>query len=232
MKVVSLFSGGKDSTFALWCAQHQGWIISRLLTLEPASEDSWMFHFPMTKWTSLQAKALGIAHTFVKAPQGIDAELSALRELLEEAKREDGIDGLISGAIESEYQRTRLDNICEVIGIRTFAPLWRKDPIRLLAEQVALGLKIVVTACAARGLGPDWLGRVLDKRGVAELESLRGKYGVNPSFEGGEAETFVTDAPLFQGKVVFRKTRKEWKADSGYLVVEEAELADKSKPGL
>ena len=47
MKVASLFSGGEYSTYALWCAQMQGWDVEYLVTVFPEAKDSWMFHYPV-----------------------------------------------------------------------------------------------------------------------------------------------------------------------------------------
>lgn len=230
MKVCVLYSGGKDSTFALWCALHQGWEIKRLLTVQSQSKDSWMFHCPAVRWTHLQAEAMGIPLEVVQTAGKKEEELGDLSEGLWELKRRDGIEGVVSGAVASEYQKTRIDHICEELSLRSFAPLWRKEPRTLLTEEVGAGFDIMITACMALGLDESWLGRRLDEQAVDDLEVLSRKYGIHLAFEGGEAETFVVDGPIFRKRVKPTRSRKIWERDSGYLLIESAELEGKGSP--
>jgi ABC transporter with metal-binding/Fe-S-binding domain ATP-binding protein len=224
MRVVSLFSGGKDSAYALWWAQMQGWEIEALVTVFPEAQDSWMFHYPALKWTNLQAEAMGIRQVRVRTSGHKEEELQDLTTALEELKSSSGIEGVVSGAIASEYQRTRLDNICEGLGLRSFAPLWHKDQEQLVNDQIQAGLEVIVTACNALGLDEKWLGRSLGAQELKELVKLNEKYGVSVAFEGGEAETFVVNAPMFRHRLEVMKAAKCWKGDSGYLELEDVRL--------
>jgi len=161
MKVAVLFSGGKDSAFALWCTQMQGWDIETLVTVFPKSEDSWMFHYPAVEWTRLQAQALDLRQEVVPTVGVKEKELEDLKQALSKVKKSSGIDGIVSGAVASEYQKTRLDNLCESLGLRSFAPLWHKNQVELVKEQIESGFEIIVTACNALGLDEKWLGRRL-----------------------------------------------------------------------
>jgi len=221
MRAASLFSGGKDSTYSLFCALQQGWEVRALVTVFPFP-DSMMFHHPNIELTRLQSEAIGISHA-AKTPRktGTDAELDALKHLLS------GLDiaAVVSGAVESEYQKQRIDVICEELGLRSFAPLWRKKPIPLLREMVASGFEVLVVAVSAEGLGKEWLGRQLDETAISELEQLQESKGVHPIFEGGEAETFVTYAPFFKKRVKIEKAERKWKGTSGTLEIKKASLA-------
>ncbi|MGD0177661.1 MAG: TIGR00289 family protein, partial [Candidatus Bathyarchaeia archaeon] len=106
MKVAVLFSGGKDSAFALWCVQMQGWDVESLLTVIPESQESWMFHFPGLTWTKLQAQAMGLPQLTVKTRGEKEREVTDLAFGLEQLKKSLGIDTVVSGAVASEYQRT------------------------------------------------------------------------------------------------------------------------------
>jgi len=224
-----LFSGGKDSAFALWVAQMHGWDVVSLLTVLPESRESWMFHFPNVEWTGLQAEALGIPRLLIHTRGLKEDELEELKSALRNLTKA-GIDGVVSGAIASDYQRTRLDSVCEELGLRSFAPLWHKDQEQLVREQVDAGFEVIVTACSALGLTEDWLGRRLDQASVDELVKLRGRYGLNVAFEGGEAETFVLDGPMFSGRLEVTRMSKHWFHDSGYLEFEGLRLVpDKSR---
>ena len=224
MKVASLFSGGKDSTYALWYAQLQGWDVEALVTVFPERQDSWMFHFPAVNWTELQAKAARIRQERVSTSGVREQELDDLREALEGMRKSTGIEGIVSGAIASEYQRTRLDNICEKLGLRSFAPLWHKNQQQLVRDQIEAGFEVIITACNALGLNEKWLGRQLGPSELEELIKLNEKYGLSIAFEGGEAETFTLACPAFRNRLSVTKATPYWKGDSGYLELKEVQL--------
>jgi len=187
-----------------------------------------MFHVPAIEWTSLQAEALGLAHVTAKTSGVKEEELAAMKEALAGLVASRGIECVVTGAVASEYQKSRVERVCDDLGIKTVNPLWRIDPARVLKEEIELGFKFIVTACTAMGLDSSWLGRVIDEKAFDELRALSEKHGLNLVFEGGEAETFVTDAPLFMRKVRILEANPVWKGDAGYLRIERAELADKA----
>jgi diphthine-ammonia ligase len=221
MKVAMLFSGGKDSAFALWYAQMQGWDVITLVTLLPDSENSWMFHYPAVKWTKLQAQAIEITQTTLQTTGEKEKELEDLRAGLERLRASAGIDAVVSGAIASEYQKTRLDNMCESLSLKSLAPLWHKNQEQLVREQIEAGFEIILTACSALGLDASWLGRKLGIPELSELVKLNRRYGLNVAFEGGEAETFVLGGPMFKRRLSVTRSTPRWRGDSGYLDLEE-----------
>ena len=229
MKVAVLFSGGKDSTFALWYAQMQSWDVITLVTLLPESMNSWMFHYPAVKWTKLQAQAIEIPQTTLPTTGEKEKELEDLRAGLEKLRKSAGIDAVVSGAIASEYQRTRLDNMCESLGLKSFAPLWHKNQEQLVREQIEAGFEIILTACSALGLDASWLGRKLGKPELDELVKLNRRYGLSVAFEGGEAETFVLGGPMFKRRLSVTRSTPRWRGDSGYLDLEEVLLENASQ---
>ncbi len=219
-----LFSGGKDSTFALWCAQMQGWDIETLVTVFPESQESWMFHYPALKWTKLQAQAMELPQTVIPTKGEKEEELADLSAGLQKLKKATGIDTVISGAVASEYQKTRIDNICDELDLKSIAPLWHKNQEQLVAEQIASGFEIILTACNALGLDEEWLGKRLAQSDVPKLAKLREKYGLSVAFEGGEAETFVLAAPMFKKPLRVIRSAPIWSRDSGHLELEGVRL--------
>lgn len=225
MKVAILFSGGKDSTYAAWVVQHQAWDIETMLTVRPYSPDSLMFHHPNVEWTGLQAKAMGMRVETVLG--GGKDELLNLREILLGMKDRLGIEGLVTGAVASDYQKTRFDNMCDSIGLKSYSPLWHKNPRVLVEALKTAGFRIILTAVAAKGLDESWLGRELTDREWSRLEKLSKAHGIHLTGEGGEYESFVLDAPHFAKAIEIEKSQKEWKGDRGALVIEAASLRDK-----
>ena len=221
LKIISLFSGGKDSAFALWCAQMQAWDVQALVTVIPKTSESWMFHYPAIEWTRLQSNAMGIPQVTIHSDGVKERELEDLKSGLAELMRTVEIDGLVSGAVSSEYQRTRLDNLCEELGIRSFAPLWHKNQERLVEEQLNTGFEIIITSCNAMGLDAKWLGKKLDASDLRRLIQLKNRYGFNIAFEGGEAETFVLWAPMFKRRLKVVHATSTWSGDSGFLKIDD-----------
>lgn len=220
MRIAVLFSGGKDSSYALFCAQHYGWDVACLVTVFSASDASYMYHVPAIGLTRLAAEAIGLPLVEVKAPPEPEVELLPLRDVLKGL----GVDGVVSGALASEYQRRRLDQVCEDVGIRSFAPLWHKAQREYVREMVEEGFEVIITGCSAEGLDESWLGRALDAEALAGLERLNVKYGVSVAGEGGEYESFVAAGPHMRRRVRI-EFEKDWRRDSGRIIVNKAWLA-------
>ncbi len=206
MKVAVLFSGGKDSVFAAFACQQQGYEVS-LLTIEPA-EYSTMFHHPNIEWCAAQAEAMGMPFTMVEADgEREEDELSAIKEGLHAMRA----DAVATGAIESEYQKQRIDKIAHELGIKSFSPIWRTGN-SLLSEQCAY-LDTYVVAVSAEGLGEADLAARFDEKFVSRLRKM--KPSVSPHLEGGEGETFVSNAPFFIKALKIREMEKEWDGSRG-----------------
>jgi ABC transporter with metal-binding/Fe-S-binding domain ATP-binding protein len=232
---VSLFSGGKDSSWALYQALEEGLNVTRLLTVHP-SEDSYMYHVPETELASLAAESIGIELVEVDpgdlaagdaddaAAQG-DAELEPLEDALAELAGDIDLAGVTAGAIESEFQTNRIQEMCDRLGIDLFAPLWQRDPEALAADMLDAGFEITVLQVAAYGLDESWLGRTLDADAIDDLRDLNNEYGVHLLGEGGEFETFVTNGPHMDRRIELAYDT-EWNGDHGRVRITDARLRD------
>lgn len=227
MKLAALFSGGKDSTYAIYQAIQQGHEIKYLITMFPKREDSYMFHHPLVELTKFQAEAMEIKHITQETAGEKENELEDLKKVLNKIKNE--IDGVVSGALASNYQKIRVDRICEELGLKSIAPLWQADQLQRLRDEFKIGFKIMITAVAAEGLDKNWLGKIVDEKVIRDLENLHKKYGIHPGFEGGEAESFVLDCPIFKKKIVIKNFDVVWdkKTSSGYIQVKNFDVVDK-----
>ena len=235
----SLFSGGKDSSWALYQALEEDLPVGRLVTVHPG-EDSYMYHVPATELAGLAAESIGIELVAVdpgkldaaaaedSGAQG-DAELEPLEAALEaldadlEASGDGGLAGITAGAIESEFQTSRIEAMAERLDIELFAPLWQRDPEALAAEMLDAGFEIKIIQVAAAGLGEEWLGRTLDEEALSELRALGEEYGVHLLGEGGEFETLVVDGPHMDRRIEW-EAAVEWEGTRGHLVIEDAWL--------
>ncbi len=222
MKVAVLFSGGKDSVLALHRALEK-FEVKCLVSVFPKSPTSYMFHYPNIRLAGLQAKAMGLP-IVTKVTEGkAEEELRDLEEVLESLK---DIQGIVSGALASRYQKGRIDRIAGKLGIESIAPLWGADPERHWREILGLGFRVVITGVACEGLGKGWLGRVIDIQSLEELKRLSEKHRFHLAGEGGEFETLVTDGPIFRKRIEIRESEKEWeeKTKSGIFLVRKAVL--------
>ena len=227
MKLAALFSGGKDSTYAIYLAKKLGHSVDVLLTLYPHSSESHLLHYPNIKFTQLQAESM-------KTPQLIEETLSddseneskKLNNLISLAKEKYSIDGLVHGGILSEYQKDNFSLICEKNQLKIISPLWNKEPESYMKELLNENFEYIISTVSSAGLNDSWLGRIIDKNGLDELQKLQKKFRFNLNFEGGEAETFVTNCPLFEKRLLIQDSTTEWDGYRGRFEILEAKLKD------
>jgi asparagine synthase (glutamine-hydrolysing) len=194
----------------------------------PETEESYMFHPAKKKMIELQSKALEIPVVFSTTKALKEKELKDLKKLMKKAKEEYELDGIVTGALYSNYQRERIKNVCEELGLKTFSPLWHKNQEAELKELLRLGFKFILTSVAALGLNKDWLGKIIDNKRVEELVKLREGIGLNVAGEGGEYESFVLDAPIFKKKIkILDSEIIEYDENTAKLIIKKAELINK-----
>lgn len=229
MKIAALVSGGKDSVFAVQKMIEDGHEIVCFVCLVPENKESYMFHSVNTDLVRLMADAAGIPLIF-KSTSGVkEEELNEMMEALSDSVSLYGAEGVCSGAIESEYQRSRVQNICGSLGLTAFSPLWKTEPVSLLTEMIDSGMEIRFAAVAADGLDASWLGRPLDKQALADLIKLHQTKYIHIAGEGGEFETAVLDASFFRKKINPVKTNSRWYGNRGFYDIHEAELVPKNE---
>lgn len=218
MKLGILFSGGKDSMYAAFLAKKSGYEISCLISIISKNPDSWMFHTPSIGRVKEQAEVMGIPLVIIKTKGKKEEELLDLENAVKKAVKEYKIEGIVAGAVESVYQSSRIQKICNKLKIECFNPLWQKDQLELLGELVKNKFEIIITGVFAEGLGKDWLGRKIDGKFISAIVKLKEKYKINVAGEGGEFESLVLDCKLFKRKlkVVNKKitgNNNSWRMD-------------------
>jgi len=197
MKAGILFSGGKDSTYAMYLAKKAGHEIVCLMTMHSENKESYMFHTPSISKTEKQAEVMGLPLIVDKTKGEKEEELDDLKRLIKKAIDEFGIEGITTGALHSEYQAVRIGKICDDLGLECINPLWHKDEIDYLNELIDADFKIMIIGVFAYPLDESWLGRIIDDKFIEEVAELKEKYKIHPAGEGGEFETFVLNCPLF-----------------------------------
>lgn len=223
MKLASLFSGGKDSAYALYLSQQSGYNVGYLVSIFSENKYSYMYHTPNIFLVDMLSEALNIPLIRKTTKGEKEKELGDLKDVLKTLD----IDGVVSGAIASTYQKTRIDKICTQLGIKSFTPLWGRKQAELIKEIVSSGFEVIITGVSALGLDETWLGRKIDDECVKDLITLNEKYKINVSGEGGEYETLVLDAPNFRKRLVIEDYEKIWEKNNGMMSVKTASLKEK-----
>lgn len=220
MKVLVLYSGGKDSNYALYLAKKRFGRVDGVVTFIPKNPESYMLHYHNVRFTDLQAKAMGVKRYCFEVSGEKEKEVEEMEGFLSTLNP----DIVVSGALASKYQYERVQRICANIGAEHFAPLWGKDPEEEWLEILKLGFEVMIVSVSAMGLGQEWLGRVVDFNAFQKLKDLARRYSFHLSFEGGEAETFVLWAPTFKRRIRVKRMEKVWEGVSGYVIIKEAEV--------
>lgn len=225
MRVAVLVSGGKDSALALHRVLREGADVKYLVTMVPLRHDSWMFHYPNIHLTPLFAEAAGIPLKQERTTGVKEEEVEDLKQVLASLS----IEGVVSGAVASEYQRLRIRKVCTDLGLRSITPLWQEDPLRLLQELVESGFRAVITGVYAHGFDRTWLGRAINAEAIDALIDLHRTHQISLTGEGGEYESLVLDAPYFKKTIELLETEAEWENQRGTLWVRKARLSDKHR---
>jgi diphthine-ammonia ligase len=228
MRLGCLFSGGKDSTFAIYETIRHGHEISCLLTLFPPNNDSLLFHFPNVNITPLVARAIRLPHlgSSVKGTD-LQCELEAIERLICQAKAQYHLDGIVHGGISSSFQETNFSNCCSKYGLHVVSPLWGKPAIKFMRELISNGFKTLITSVSAMGLDRYWLGKIIDSKELEQLIQLSDRNRFSLNFEGGEAETLVLDSPIHHEIVDVVESEIQWDGQRGIFKINSARLKPK-----
>lgn len=224
MRLASLYSGGKDSTFSLYLMEQSGHDIPYLVNIVPEDAASWIFHTPNLSVVPLMAESMGKELVTAKSSGTEEGDMEGLRNAL------DGLDveGVVSGAIWSDYQWDRMNIVCGDLGLKLMAPLWRKDQDMLMGQFIDSGIRSMIVGCYAEGLGEEWLGRIIDRQAVEELKAIRTRTGISIMGEGGEYESLTIDSPMHSRPLEIVSSEKDWSRQGGTMRVTSARLSERS----
>ena len=229
LKLGALVSSGKDSIYAMYVMEKQNYEIACMITIKSKNPESFMFHTPSVDMVKLQSKAIGIPLIEFETEGKKEEELKDLKNALKFAKEKYGIEGVITGALFSSYQRSRIEKIADSLGLKTFSPLWHMNQELEMREIIANGFKFIITKISSEGLDKNWLTRIITQKDVDKLVELNKKTGINVAFEGGEAETLVLDGPIFKKRIEIVKSKiKEESKYVAELIIEKARLVEKN----
>jgi predicted ATP pyrophosphatase (TIGR00289 family) len=226
MKSAVLFSGGKDSTMALNYSISHGDEVLYLLSMKSENPESYMFHVPNIDLTDLISEAVGIPLIKGKSSGIKEKELEDLKKELINLKNL-GVEAVYTGALFSEYQRSRIDKLTKEVGLDCINPFWHMDPEEYMNLVIDSGFDVIICGVFAYGLNESWLGKHITHETLNELKDINKKCRINLAFEGGEAETLVLDGPIFKKRIKILNAENDWHFDNGTYNILEAILENK-----
>jgi diphthine-ammonia ligase len=211
MRLGCLFSGGKDSTYALYKSLKEGHEVPCIISLHPFNDESLLYHYPNNLLFKKISEAIEIpiieryCNNTLKEHE-IDQLISSIRQAIEEYS----IEGLINGAISSRFQLNIFQKICTELNLKLYSPIWEIDPCKYYNQLINSQFEIIITRVAALGLDKIWLGKTINERNYESLDILSKKFKFNITFEGGEAETLVLDCPIYKKKIKIVRSKIQW----------------------
>ncbi len=202
MKVVGLWSGGKDSFYACYLARQAGHEIVALFNFINTDGHASLSHGLDASVIALQAERTGIPLVQKKSP-GIGEYRKFFIDLIREWRESKGIEGVVFGDIYLQAHKDWIDAVCQEASVTPIFPLWGRDTRELVKEMIGAGVKAVLVATDAKVLGKEWLGRVVDDDFLSVLPEY-----IDVCGEQGEFHTFVFDGPMFTKPLTFKKGKK------------------------
>jgi len=231
MKVAILYSGGKDSSYAVQYAKEKGWDIKYLLSVKPTRTDCYLFHFATVEHTKELADILNIPH-ILETCDVADPKKEA--EIVKRVVENNMVDAVVLGG--TGLQETQIRSIQEALmplGVEAFASHAGMDHDEVMQEMVNKGYKIMITQIASMGLDKSWLGRIVDKETLRELFERSTKFGFHCGGEGGYYDTLVVDGPIFDKRLEIIEAEPSMESEyAGHLVVTELKVMPKAQTNL
>lgn len=227
MKLAVLYSGGKDSNYALYKAQSYGHEIKCLINVKSKNNESYMFQSPGAGYTKFQSQSLDIPIITKETLGEKEKEIQDLKDAIIDAIKNYKIEGIVTGAIKSVYQASRIQNICNELDIWCFNPLWQINEEEFIQELISNEFKVMIIGIAAYPLDKSFIGKYLDTEMLKKLKKLSKEYGLSIAGEGGEFETFVLDSPIFDRRLIISNLEIEYSNNSGELIIKEMEAIPK-----
>lgn len=208
---------------AMYTVSQMGHEVPYIVTVRPSDKASWVFHTPNLSAVPLMAESMGVGQIVADSDGTEAGDLEALRSALSSLD----VDGVVTGALWSDYQWDRINLVCGDLGLPVISPLWRKCQDEMYDLMCSSGIDAIIVGVFAEGLDGSFLGRHLDMETKEELLALRERYGISIMGEGGEYESMTLDSPIHSKRLVVERAEKVMERDTGVLDVTGLSLSEK-----
>ena len=207
------FSGGKDSSLALYHALQSGTVIGLIVMLEEQGQRSRSHAMPLDI-IQAQADAIGLP-VFMTSSSWADYEDKFI-DLIKQAKQK-GAEVLVTGDLDMPQQGCWHDRVTQQVGLKLAMPLWLRPHREVVEEFINLGFRsVVVTVNLKLGMKVEDLGKILTLEYIQELESR----DIDPCGEGGEFHTTIIDGPIFNKAIPVRQCNIVYHEEYAFLPLE------------
>lgn len=229
MRAAILYSGGKDSTFAIDLAKEKGWDIRYLISIKPTRKDCYLFHYATVEHTKELAKIMKIPHILEKCSvANPEKEALIVKNIVKKMQAKNPVNAVVLGG--TGLQETQLRSIQDALrpmGIEVFAAHAGEEHDLVIEKMLDKGYEIMITQVASDGL-MRWLGRTITKENWQELKEDSVNFKFHIGFEGGYADTLVLNCPLFDKRLVPEKVKKVIEDEyCGHVEIKKLRIVDK-----
>ena len=218
-KIFASWSGGKDCSLALNRALAEGFNVCYLANTITADGQRSCSHGMSAAVIRAQAEAIGIP--ILQQPTTGDNYRDQFVKMLQRFKAE-GITGGVFGDIDFNPHREWIEGVCNETGMSAYLPLWGEDQRRLMLEFIDSGFVAIVVAVKSEFLGPETLGKIIDRKFLDSLDK-----NITPCGEAGEYHSLVIDGPFFKKRLAITGSEKVTRGDHHFLEITGCELKTK-----
>lgn len=197
--IILSWSGGKDSSMALYELLRQGDYDVTLLTTVTDAYGRISMHGVREAFLEEQAQALGcrLEKVYI-TPGGSNAEYEEKMAEVMGRYKQLGVSKAAFGDLFLEDIREYREKNLEQLGMTAIFPLWGRETKELADTFIDLGFQAVITCVDTRVLDADLAGRLFDREFLANIPG-----DIDPCGENGEFHSFVFAGPIFKQTIDF-----------------------------
>lgn len=214
MKILSSWSGGKDSCFALMKAAELG--LKPTVLLNMMNENGKVSRSHGIPFSILEQQAKQIAVPLVAVSASWNEYEKNYIAVLHDIKKQYRIEGVVFGDIDLEPHREWEEKVCNAAELKAFLPLWQQDRVDLVFQMIDSGIETMIVSCNLK-MGEEYLGKIMTKELALELQQK----GIDACGENGEYHTLVINCPIFKEKIKLPKFTKKRYDNYCFLIWEE-----------
>ena len=216
-KVIFAWSGGKDSSLALYkLFQSNKYEILTLFTTVNKNYGRVSMHGIREDLMDEQAKAIGLPIEKIYVSEGTNKEYEAKMETFLTKYKKKGVSKVVFGDIFLDDLREYRDNNLKKVEMHGYYPLWKKNTTLLVKEFIELGFRSITCCIQDTFLTKKHVGKVIDNDFISSLPK-----SVDPCGENGEFHSFTFEGPIFRtsmnircGEIIYKPIKPDKKSNN------------------